>query len=108
ANDLLVTARHNWILNFDHISALPQAVAEALCRLSSGIGASFGDTWGRDREPVQQSLRRPIMLTVTDRWSCPPDMAERVLVVDLPYLPPAARRSEAGLLERFHNAWPAI
>jgi hypothetical protein len=84
--DLLPLARHNWILAFDHISTLSPPLADALCRLSSGLGASFREAVGPTPEPLHQSYRRLVLLTVTSRWSCPPELAERALTVTLPSL----------------------
>ena len=69
--DLVALARQNWILAFDHISTLSPRLTDALCRLSSCLGATLRETAGPGAEPLQQSFRRPILLTVTGRWSCP-------------------------------------
>jgi len=105
ARDLLTLARHNWILAFDHLSRLSPSLSDALCRLSSGLGATLRETAGPGAEPLQQSYKRPILLTVTKRWSCPADLAGRALTVSLP---PLAPRTEASLLTVIHQAWPAI
>jgi hypothetical protein len=62
----------------------------------------------RDPEPLQQSFRRPVLLTVTRDWTCPEAIAERALVIDLPRLAPENRRTEASLTHTFTEAWPAI
>jgi hypothetical protein len=50
--DLLTLARHNWILAFDHLSALSPQLSDALCRLSSGLGATLRETSGPGTEPL--------------------------------------------------------
>jgi hypothetical protein len=52
--DLLTLARHNWILAFDHLSALSPQLSDALCRLSSGLGATLREAVGPGAEPLQQ------------------------------------------------------
>ena len=104
--DLLTLARHNWVLAFDHISALSPQLADALCRLTSGLGATLRETSGPPPEPFQQYYKRPVLLTVTGRWSCPADLAERALTVTLP--PIAEPRTEDSLAEVLNQAWPAI
>jgi len=106
--DLLTLARHNWVLAFDHISTLSPQLADALCRLSSGLGATLRETSSPAPEPLLQYYKRPVLLTVTDRWSCPASLAERALIVTLPPLPPASRRAEAVLLSAFDQAWASI
>ena len=103
--DLRTLARQNWILAFDHLSALSPQLSDALCRLSSGLGATLRETAGPGAEPLQQSYKRPIILTVTDRWSCPPDLAHRALTVTLS---PLAPRTEDSLIALFQQAWPDI
>lgn len=103
--DLRTLARQNWILAFDHLSALSPQLSDALCRLSSGLGATLRETAGPGAEPLQQSFKRPILLTVTGRWSCPADLAHRALTVTLP---PLAPRTEDTLIGVFQQAWPDI
>jgi len=103
--DLLTVARHNWILAFDHLSGLSPRLTDALCRLSSGLGATLRETAGPGAEPLQQYYKRPILLTVTGRWSCPADLAHRALTVRFP---PLAPRSEDSLSAVLLPAWPAI
>jgi hypothetical protein len=106
--DLLTLARHNWILAFDHLSALSPQLTDALCRLSSGLGATLRETSGPAAEPLQQYYKRPVLLTVTERWSCPADLARRALTVTLPPLTHSRPRTEDGLLTVFQQAWPNI
>jgi hypothetical protein len=103
--NLLTLARHNWILAFDHLSALSPHLSDALCRLSSGLGATLRETVGPGAEPLQQYYKRPILLTVTGRWSCPADLARRALTVAFPPLTPL---TEDSLLTVFEQAWPEI
>jgi hypothetical protein len=103
--DLLPLARHNWILAFDHLSALSPQLSDALCRLSSGLGATLREAVGPGSEPLQQYYKRPVLLTVTGRWSCPADLARRALTVAFPPLTPL---TEDSLLTVFEQAWPEI
>jgi len=105
--DLLTLARHNWILAFDHISTLSPPLTDALCRLSSGLGAAVRETFGPLPDPLHQYIRRPILLTVTERWTCPADIAKRALVVTLPPLT-AGARPEDSILSALDGVWPAI
>ena len=103
--DLRTLARQNWILAFDHISALSPPLIDALARLTTGLGATLRETAGPGAEPLQQYYKRPILLTVTERWSCPADLAHRALTVTLP---PLAPRTQDSLIDLFQQAWPGI
>ena len=107
---LFALARHNWVLAFDHISVLSPQLSDTLCRLSYGAGVSVREVPTSDvsREPLLQYYRRPMLFTVTGRWSPPPDFAARALTVSLPEISPAHRRSESDLLAVFSQSYPRI
>jgi hypothetical protein len=105
--DLLAVARQNWVLAFDHVSGLAPQIPDALCRLSTGLGASLRES-PSETEPLLQSYRRPVIFTATSRWPPPPELAERALTVSLPALPATNRRPETELLASLTEAFPAI
>src|SRR5207302_2005581 len=49
--DLLTIARYNWVLAFDHISALSPQLTDALCRISSGLGITVREAASAGLEP---------------------------------------------------------
>ncbi len=106
ARELLALARINWVLAFDHVSTLNPQTVDALCRLTAGVGVA-----GREpgqREPLQLYIKRPILLTVTDSWTPPPDLAARALTVTLQPLTDARRRPEHELGKVIEQAFPRI
>ena len=106
--DLITLARQNWILAFDHLPALSLPLTNALCRLSSGLGAAVRETVRAVPEPLLQYYKRPVILTVSDRWSCPPELAERALTLTFHPLSPDCRRTETALFIACNQAWPGI
>ena len=86
ARELFDLARHHWVLVLDHLSSLSPGLCDAICRLSSGAALTIREPNRRD--PVQLWLRRPILITVTDRFTLPKDLASRALIVDLDPLTP--------------------
>jgi hypothetical protein len=36
--DILIAASNSWIVSFDNLSSIPQALSDAFCRLSTGGG----------------------------------------------------------------------
>jgi hypothetical protein len=106
ARELLTLARLNWILAFDHVSSLTPRIVDALCRLSGGVGVAHREPG--QREPLQIYIKRPILLTITDSWTPPPDLAARALTVTLPPVAAAARRSEHVLGSVIEQAFPMI
>ena len=106
ARELLTFARLNWVLAFDHVSTLTPQIAAALCRLATGVGVALREPG--QREPLQLFIKRPILLTVTDTWTPPPDLAARALIVTLPPLAEDARRPEPEIGGIFQQAFPRI
>jgi hypothetical protein len=103
-SQLLILARHNYVLAFDHISRLSPQIAETLCRLATGIGVAWRQP-GR-HEPAQQTIRRPIILTVTDDFVPPPDLAARAIFVTLPAID--SPREEEALLDEIQARLPQL
>src|ERR1039457_5170215 len=106
ARELLTLARLNWVLAFDHVSALTPQIADTLCRLSTRVRVAHREPG--QSEPLQLYLKRPILLTVTDAWTAPPDLAARALTVTLPPLDDAARRSEHEIAGVIQAVFPQI
>src|ERR1019366_1641643 len=98
SRELLTLARLNWVLAFDHVSTLTPQIADTLCRLTSGVGVAYREPG--HSEPLQLFLKRPIILTVTDRWTPPPDLAARALTVTLP---PRSRGRHHNTASLSHN-----
>jgi hypothetical protein len=106
ATQLLHLARHNWVLAFDHVSHITPSISDTLCRITSGVGLAWREPGRRD--PVQQWIKRPILLTITDTCELPPDIAARALFVTLPDLIAETRRPESDVLAVIKEAFPHI
>jgi len=107
--DVVGLARRHWIVALDHISRLSPNVAGAIARLGSGLGATFHEELrGSGAQPVEVSYRRPVLLTVTGKFTCPESIASRALTVDFPPIPPSAQRTEEELRGILNAAFPAI
>jgi hypothetical protein len=106
AAQLLQLAATQWTLAFDHVSSLAPTIADTLCRLSTGVDVPV-------REPGHHELshlwvKRPIILTVTSRFSLPPDLEAHAVTVTLPAITPQTTRPEPELLADLEAAMPAI
>ena len=100
---LLALARRHWIVALDRVRRLTPKLAEALCRLSSGVAVTVREPGD---EPRALWTKRPIILTVNDDFEIPEEIADRVFCVTLPAL--ARRRPEAALLEDLTPSLPQI
>ncbi len=105
---LFALAEQNWVLSFDHLSTLSPALSDSLCRLASIAGMALRESPSAASEPILETSKHPILLTVTDRFSYPTDLAERALSVSFAPLPAQDRRSELELIAAFELAYPRI
>ena len=101
--ELLSLARLNWILAFDHVSSLTPQIADALCRLTSGVGVAC-------REPGRHE---PFQLYFNAPSSSPLPIAGPLLPISPPAPSPSISRPshpapKTSLLTVFTQASPDI
>lgn len=105
--DLLIGAKHSWILAFDNLSDLKPWFSDALCRLATGGGFSTRKLF-TDSDEVVFHAQRPVLLTSIDDLAERQDLADRAIVLNLPSIPGHARQTESHLWEAFEEARPQI
>ena len=105
--DLLIAAKNSYVINFDNLSGMAPWTSDALCRLLSGGGFSTRALYSDDDETLF-SAARPVFVNGIDTLTTRPDLASRALVLNLPPIPPEARRCEEDVKAEFEAAWPGI
>jgi hypothetical protein len=103
----MIAANNGWVLAFDNLSGLRPWLSDALCRLSTGGGFSTRELYSNDQETIFSAMR-PIILNGIDDIATRHDLADRSIVVNLPVIPEARRRSEADLMKEFETVRPYI
>jgi ribose 1,5-bisphosphokinase PhnN len=78
-------AEQHHVLVFDHVTHITRQQSQALC-----------------------CTTRPIILTVPDRLKLDPEIAGRAVVVELPEIQPAQRRTEADMATAFNHLHPQL
>ncbi|PCJ91190.1 MAG: hypothetical protein COA50_16820 [Flavobacteriaceae bacterium] len=105
--DLVIAAKHNHVLAFDNLSNIKSAIADALCRISTGGG--FGTRkLHTDSEEVLFDATRPCSLNGIPDLASRPDLADRSIIVTLPVICNTARQTEAEFWKAFNKAAPQI
>ena len=105
--DLVIVAKHNHVLAFDNLSTIKPAIADALCRISTGGG--FGTRkLHSDFEEVLFSETKPCLLNGIPDLANRPDLADRSIIVTLPVITNTARQTEAEFWKAFEKAAPRI
>jgi hypothetical protein len=107
ARDLLIAAKHNWLLAFDNVSQLPDWLSDALCRLSTGGGLGTRRLYTDEDETVLDA-QRPVILTAITEIATRGDLLDRSIVLEQPVIGDRDRRSERGFWRTFEAVRPAI
>lgn len=105
--DLLVSANAQWILNIDNLSALPDPMSDALCRISTGTGIHSRERY-TDFGIVAAKISRPIILNGIRDFASRPDLLSRSVAVTLPKITKYLRRAESTLEARFYHNLPYL
>jgi hypothetical protein len=105
--DLVIAATNAWAVVFDNLSSLPDWLSDALSRLATGTGFGTRELYTDDDEKLF-SAARPIILNGIEEVITQPDLMDRAILIHLPSIKPAARRSEKVLRADFETIWPAV
>jgi hypothetical protein len=100
--DLLAQAASNWCVALDNLSTLPPWLSDALCRLATGGGHSARSLY-TDLEEISLAVKRPIILNGIEDVATRPDLAERVLQIELEIILEQKRISEKDLWRKFDD-----
>lgn len=104
--DLLISARHTWILAMDNLSSLSHAQSDDLCRLATGAGFSTRQLY-TDAEETRLQAMRPIIINGIDPIITRGDLLDRSIMLELPSLA-GKYKTESDLWADFEKARPRI
>jgi hypothetical protein len=98
--DLMAQAAGNRCVALDNLSSLPPWLSDALCRLATGGGHSARALY-TDLEEISLAVKRPVILNGIEDVATRPDLAERVLQIELETIGDPRRISEKDLWRKF-------
>lgn len=106
-DDWAITASASWAIALDNLSHIEPWFADALCR------ASTGDGWPKrslytDGGVSVYSFQRVVILNAIDVGALRPDLADRLITIDLEPISNDRRKEEKTLLADFYAARPGI
>jgi hypothetical protein len=106
-DDLIVATRHAWILAFDNLSEISAVWADRLCRLATG--GSFGTRkFYTNTDEVLIRVKRPFILGGIEEFVVRPDLARRMVVLNLPPLKKEKKKDSPMFWKEFEAARPRI
>jgi hypothetical protein len=104
---LQLAALNGWVCAFDNLSWIPDEMADALCRLSTGAAMAKRRLY-TDGEEALFSASRPIVANGIPPLATRGDLVDRAMVVILPAIPPNHRRDEKTFWAAFEAARPRL
>ncbi len=105
--DLMIAASNEWVVGLDNLSSMPKAVADAICRLTTGAGTSYKKNY-EDREEVQFAACRPVIMNGIDDLDNREDLRDRTLRVECRHIPNKQRRTDADIEQMFKAMHPRL
>ncbi len=105
--DLMVAARHSWVLAFDNLSRIESWLLDAFCRLSTGGGLATRRLF-TDADEVRFDAIRPMILTSIADIVTRGDLLDRALIMRLPPIPENRRRAESEFWRDIEEHRPRI
>lgn len=104
--DLSIAATNGWLLGFDNLSHIPADLSDAFCRLTHGAGFATRTLYENTEETIIDA-KRPILLNSISDIIDRPDLADRILLLELPQFD-GPRRTEAQIRSAFQKKGPRI
>jgi hypothetical protein len=101
--DLMIAAENGWIAAYDNLSFLPGWLSDSLCRLSTGGGFATRTLYADSEETIFDAMR-PVILNGIEEPGTRSDLLDRCVILPLPRIPEAQRRTEAEHWRDFKQA----
>ena len=105
--DLAIWANENWVIAFENVSVLAQAMSDTLCRLSTGWGFGKRKQYTDDSQILFNLIRPAILNGIADivRYH---DLADRSIILYLLQIPNSAQKTNRELEKKWQEARPGI
>jgi hypothetical protein len=104
---LAVAAANNHIIGLDNLSVMPGWLWDALCRTATGAGDAYRQLY-TDADEVVFNYTRPIVFTGIDEIGTRGDFLDRCLLLHLPAITSAQRRTEKDFWRTFEVVHPLL
>jgi hypothetical protein len=103
--DLVIAGRNGHVIALENLSAIPDWLSDALCRLATGGGFGTRELFSDDEERLFEG-QRPVMLNGITELCTRSDLLDRALTISLPAIPESRRSTESKLWQRFNESLP--
>jgi hypothetical protein len=105
--DIMISARHGWIVALDNLSSIEDWLSDCLCRLATGGGFSTRKLYSDDDEIIFDA-KRPVTINGIEEVIERGDLLDRAILLDLPVIDETRRLSEREFWAAFDLARPRL
>lgn len=105
--DLVIAASNAWLCSYDNISAVPDWLSDALCRISTGGGFSTRTLYENTEETIF-AAKRPILLNGIGEIANKGDLLDRAVLISLKPIPKNQRKTEAEFWREFEKDYVSM
>ena len=105
--DLLIAAEKSWIVALDNLSSMTKGLADVICRITTGTGASTKENYS-DTDEVLFTACRPVVFNGIPDLVRRPDLQDRALCVDCLPVPDDCRQTEVDIQHRFQEVHAGV
>jgi hypothetical protein len=106
-DELMVTARHNYVICIDNASKLTYEQADMLCRIATGMGLDKRRLF-TDFDQASDFVHRPVIWNGIPTLLTRGDLASRAHTASLTVIPEDARLTQAEVDEHFAAVAPLV
>jgi phage/plasmid primase-like uncharacterized protein len=105
--DLFIAANNAWVQSYDNVSSIPEWMSNALCVISTGGGFATRSLYTDEDEQLFEA-QRPTILNGIENFVTKHDLADRTILMELPFVPKQQRRREKEFWADFEAKRPGI
>jgi phage/plasmid primase-like uncharacterized protein len=105
--DLFIAANNAWALTYDNLSQVPEWLSNALCTMATGGGFATRALY-KDHEEQLFDAKRPVIINGVENFITKHDLADRTILLELPFIPADERQREREFKDKFEARRPRI
>jgi phage/plasmid primase-like uncharacterized protein len=105
--DLFIAANNAWVLTYDNVSAIPEWLSNSLCTIATGGGFATRALY-TDEDEQLFAAKRPLIINAVENFVTKHDLANRMILLELPFIPAGERQREKEFKDKFEAKRPRI
>jgi len=105
--DLFIAANNAWVISYDNVSQIQEWLSNSLCTIATGGGFATR-ALHTDQDEVLFDATRPVIINGVENFITKHDLADRMILLELPFITAKGRRIEEDFWSEFEAQRPGI